>query len=346
MKKVQFLLIVLSIIACTKSPVKPADSEIPTPDSPVLSADSVMVSLKAVLDFSEEPLTKASSQDDLYGLRVYQLIYDGRDDCWNVEPVAYGTFDDLSKVVVKMAKAFKYGIDLTYIPNGKNLVYSDSKGHYGAPFDPVWVENGDLNTVLYYTTSLGTGKPVPFLTGDIRGKNDAANQTYAWPAITRYQGSVICDPSAESTAEVKLYSQMIGFRISISDFDRGSVFLLGTFGQKLYATHNSDNTGLLDCIVCMEYLPSIVWIDNYRYVTNKDTDILEFLKDKMNYQGVSLVFKDTDGSEIILYSNPHFTTYRNTRYVMSFSLSNAIRNGGITAEVVNEGEMTDVDFPL
>ena len=338
------LLAIFAAVACNKAQVTPEDNGGEGPVTPAISADSVFVSFKAVLDFSEEPLTKAGSSDDLYGLRVYQLVYDGRDDCWRAEPVAYGTFDDLSKVVVKMAKAFKYGIDLTYIPDGKNLVYSDAKGHYGIPFDPLWVTNGDLNTILYYNSSYGGVRPNPFTTVAIRGKNDSDNEPLDWPTITRYQGSAICDPSTQSTAEVKLYSQMIGFRISISDFDRGSVFLLGTFGQKLYATRNSDNTGLLDYVVCMEYLPSIAWIDNYRY--NKDTDFSVFLENKMNYQGVYLVFKDTDGSEIILYSNPYFTTYRNTRYVMSFSLSDAIRNGGISAEVVDEGEMTESAFPF
>lgn len=342
-------MLVAVLSSCGKQIIDPVpeNDEDPGKDTPVLSKDSVFVSLKASLDFSEEPLTKSGSQDDLYGIRVYQLVYSERDECWYPEIVAYGTFDDLEKAVVKMAKSFNYGIDITFVPDGKNLVYSDSKGHYGAPFDPVWTENGDLNTMMYYNASYGGGKPVGLNTGNVQDKNntDGGLQASSWPTITRYQGSAICNPAKEESVNVKLFSQMIGFRISISDFESGSVYLSGTFGQKIYATRNNDGSGLLDTVVCMEYMPSIEWLGNYRY-SGSIEGILDFLKDKMNYQGVSLIYSDSDGSEVTLYNNPYFITTRNTRYTMSFSLSDAIRNGGITAEVVDEGDMTESPFTM
>ena len=71
-----FIALLLAFVACHRITPDPEPEPEPEPEPvvPVLSPDSTYVSLKAALDFSEEPLTKAGSQDDLYGIRVYQRI--------------------------------------------------------------------------------------------------------------------------------------------------------------------------------------------------------------------------------------------------------------------------------
>ena len=138
----------LAIFSCNKPIDKnPEETEL----TPVISPDSVYVSLKANLSFSEQTLTKAGSADDLYGIRVYQFVKttNPQYDFTESRYAAYGTFDDLSKAVIKMAKSYKYGIVVTYIPNGKKLVHQFADGHYGVPFHAVHVANGALNQVMY-----------------------------------------------------------------------------------------------------------------------------------------------------------------------------------------------------
>lgn len=333
--------LLLAFVAChriTPDP-EPLPEPEPEPVVPVLSPDSTYVSLKAALDFSEEPLTKAGSQDDLYGIRVYQLSQSG--------PLmtAYGTFDDLSTAIVKMAKAYRYGIDVTYIPNGKNLVHKYSAGYYGVPFDNELNSNhGNLNQVMYIST-IGT-EVHPFIYGAVqeKGITDYTNSVNNWSTITRYQGVAICNPAVDSSVEVKLYAQMIGFRISISDFESGTVTLGGQDGHKYTTKPDANKNGLIDVVVCLESMPSISE-ENYIY-TQEDIDPVEYINNKERNQTVQLSYTDASGVFTNLYLNTNFVAKRNTRYVMSFSLSDAIRNGGITASTVNEGEMTESDFPL
>lgn len=336
-----FIALLLAFVACHRITPDPEPQPEPEPELvvPVLSPDSTYVSLKAALDFSEEPLTKAGSQDDLYGIRVYQITDSG--------PVmtAYGTFDDLSKAIVKMAKAYKYGIDLTYIPNGKNLVHRYSDGHYGVPFDAVWnSNNGTINQVLY--TKSGDQPVWPFTYGVVqeKGITDYMVQSNNWSSVTRYQGVAICNPAVDSSVDVKLYAQMIGFRIAISDFEKGSVSLGGTYGHKYVVRPDANKSALIDIAVCLELMPSIS--QEMEIFSHDDVDIVQYIMDKDCYHTVELIYNDGSGNDIVLYSNVNFYAKRNTRYVMSFSLSDAIRNGGITASTVNEGEMTESDFPL
>ncbi len=258
---------------------------------------------------------------------------------------AYGTFDDLNTAVVKMAKAYRYGIDVTYIPNGKNLVHKYSAGFYGVPFDNELNSNhGSLNQVMYIST-IGT-EVHPFFYGAVqeKGITDYTNASNNWSTVTRYQGVAICNPAVDSSVEVKMYAQMIGFRISISDFESGTVTLGGQDGHKYTTKPDANKNGLIDVVVCLESMPSVSE-ENYIY-TQEDIDPVEYINNKERNQTVQLSYTDASGVFTNLYLNTNFVAKRNTRYVMSFSLSDAIRNGGITASAVNEGEMTESDFPL
>lgn len=305
---------------------------------PEVSPDSAYVSLKAALDFSSEPLTRAVTQDGLYALRVYQITSGG--------PVmtAYGTFDDLGKAIVKMAKMNKYGIDLAYIPDGKNRVHKFPDGHYGVPFDAVWVANGSLNRVMY--TKAGDQPVWPLTYGVVQetGITDYMVQSNNWSTVTRYQGVAFCDPASQATVEVKLYAQMIGFRISITDFTKGAVTLSGTYGHQYTVQPDENKSAVIDVVVCLELMPSVSQ-DTALY-SQEGVDYEQYIMDKECYHTVQLIYNDGAGSDVVLYNNVSFYSKRNIRYTMSFSLSDAIRNGGISAQTIDEGLMTEVPFPL
>lgn len=335
----KFRIILLALLAvaigCSKSnPNTPTE---PDPDIPTVSPDSTLVSLRTSLDFTAEPLSKAGSQDDLYGIRVYQLSKSGP------LPVAYGTFDNLNTAIVKLAKAYKYGIDVTYIQNGKNLVHKYSGGYYGVPFDnEIHANHPPLNQMTYLKNV--DDQVYPLSSGAVQeaGITNYGIEYNNWSSVKRYQGVAVCDPSKQESVDIKLYLQMIGFRISISDFDSGTVTLCGQYGHKYRATPNTNKEGLIDVVVCLESMPSVS--EEVYLWTQEGVDVIDHILSKERNQTVMLSYSDNDGNITNLYMNTNFRAKRNTRYTMSFSLSDAIRNGGITATTVDEGNMTEEGF--
>lgn len=87
-----------------------------------------------ILDIFEEPLTRASG-NDLYGIQVYS--------CPDVEgsttyiPYAYGLFDDIDGITIKLLAGYKYKFESTMIVDGKNKLYSSpsNSNSFNSPFD-------------------------------------------------------------------------------------------------------------------------------------------------------------------------------------------------------------------
>lgn len=95
-------------------------SEPPVPESNI-HPDSVIVGVNPIIHIDSEPLSsRASNNDDLYALQVWVQIKPENGTQWYIStlPYARGYFDDLSKVVLKLAKKQTYGFTVAYIPNG------------------------------------------------------------------------------------------------------------------------------------------------------------------------------------------------------------------------------------
>ena len=344
-KNLLFFFLVVACISCTKN-ASPLDS--PSDNDPVISPDSVLVSLNANIGIEKVPLTKSGSSDDLYAVRIYQY-FTGQIG----EPMiaAYGTFDDLSKAIVKMSKKHLYGIDIAYIPNAKNLVYH-SGDSWGVPFNAVWNENGGLNEMMYPGLS---AEPVWGLEhGAIQEKDitDYLVQSNNWSTIQRYQGVAFCNPAVSSSVNITLYTMMVGFRLEISDFTSGTVSIGGMDGHK-YSAKPDNGSAILDIVVCMENLPTCHSLYNPDELANAQSfdsfakEYMEHYSDRINPASpVNISYTDDGGNELVLYHNQTFNPERNTKYVLKFSLSDAIANGGISANLADEGEMGEKDFQL
>ena len=76
-------------------------------------------------------------------------------------------------------------------------------------------------------------------------------------------------------------------------------------------------------------------------------EYMEHYSDRINPDSpVNISYTDDGGNELVLYHNQTFNPERNTKYVLKFSLSDAIANGGISANLADEGEMGEKDFQL
>ena len=341
-------------------PMEPDTPEIPidpdTPESPELpeiSSDSTWVSFKSKLEFSEEPLVKSSNnRDDLYLLVIKQVIpsndYNGN-PYTDYANYAWGYFDDLSLAIFKLSKLSKYSFALAYIPNGKNLIHEYGNGIYGAPFYPQYndVDPLPINTIKYGPNGGGSiqeGVAQP------KGSSDSNFTKYYWNNIERYQGLVEnFDPSKSDIVNIKLYRMMIGFKITVEDFTEGAVVIGGTHGINYTLRPNSTGTSVLDIEIETPMMPSIGSVFsgmqlNFDNCTEEELD--SWIMEKINYgfDQVHISYYDKNGDELKLYTQYQFHYKRNTKYILSFSLSDAISNGGISPEIVEDSEMEETSL--
>ena len=217
------------------SPVEPDLPDTPEPPIPEISTDTVEVSVKSAIHIDSEPLSTRSSINDLYALQVIQQIpaknelgYEFTED----KAYAHGYFDDLSKIVIQLAKRYNYSFSLAYIPNGKNLIYQYPEGYYGLPCVNLYGKNGDLNEIIYgdgfQLDGIGS---VSTQTRDISSSLLIDN---SFSPIERYQGMVVnFNPNKQTSVHIDLYRMMMGFQLNISDFYSGVITLwAGDNGHK------------------------------------------------------------------------------------------------------------------
>jgi hypothetical protein len=329
-------------------PDLPDTPELPTPE---ISADTVEVSVNSAIHIDSELLSTRSSINDLYAIQVWQKVPTTNEvgfswtECWTY---AHGYFDDLSKAVIKLAKRYKYGITIAYIPNGKNLLHQYPDGVYGAPCYNAFGENGALNELVY-----GDGFALMHIDSggtQVKGIDDYKIQSNGWSPIERYQGVVVdFDPNTESTINIKLYRMMIGFKLNISDFNNGVVTISGVHGHQYHAYPDGNGNGTLDIVIETDVMPTatnILWAYEQQMYGEYDLEHYTNLLLHNNTMQVHISYTNEGGETINLYRNQYFEYTRNTKYTLSFSLSDAIRNGGISAEVVEDNEMGEEEFPL
>lgn len=325
-------------------------SEPPAPESNI-HPDSVIVGVNPIIHIDSEPLSTRSSINDLYAIQVWQQVPSTNEvgfswtECFTY---AHGYFDDLSKAVIKLAKKYKYGITIAYIPDGKNLLHQYPDGVYGAPCYNAFGVNGALNELVY-----GDGFALMHIDSggtQVKGIDDYRIQSNGWSPIERYQGVVVdFDPNTESTINIKLYRMMMGFKLNISDFNTGVVTIRGMLGHQYHAYPDGNGNGTLDIVIETDVMPTsanILWAYEQQMYGEYDLEYYTNLLLHNNTTQVHISYRNEEGETIELYRNLYFEYTRNTKYKLSFSLSDAIRNGGIAAEVVEDEEMGEEEFPL
>ena len=111
---------------------------------------TVALSLGGELRETQTPMMSANrvgeENNDLYGIqiKVGNILWDGY--------YAWGIFDDLTGVTVDLAPSKTYSIIVTYIPDGKNLVYNygdDTNVCYDIPFNTFGWSETTMNKFNY-----------------------------------------------------------------------------------------------------------------------------------------------------------------------------------------------------
>ena len=145
---------------------------------------------------------------------------------------------------------------------------------------------------------------------------------------------------------------MVGIKLIIDDFTKGTVTVSSTYGKKYSVSPASNsNTNTLDIVVELLDMPIVGTLFNGTDVGAMNKPIEEFTEivnsEKPFYDvwpgALFITYKDENSDEITLYANQLFNYKRLTKHVLQFSVSDAIANGGIQPNIKDDinGDLTE-----
>lgn len=239
---------------------------------------------------------------------------------------------------------------MTYIPNGKNIVYKESGTNtYGSPFYCLGAggdHTGEYNEFVYtderywYMMMYGGVQKI--------GVTDYMTQSNLFNDVERYQG-VLYDfyATAENPiATINLYRMMVGFKLIINDFTEGEITLstMGGYSYSISAQEDS-TTATLEQIVELPSMP-VVDMVNTHFIgwTQEHIESQQPFPDEQSFP-LYIKYTNSEGNELSLYSNLTFVYQRLKTHVLEFSLPEII-NSGIQSNIKDEinGELDETEW--
>lgn len=150
------------------------------------------------MEVMQEDGAQKSSSTDLYAVQVYSALNESA----MLNYYAYGLFDDISTIKLKLQTKLFYKVKVTCVKDGKNVLGQDGMSRYGKPFD--------INSSSV-AASVGEGlvahKTVGFKSielGETLLKGES--RTYKRPICDRYYGEtglIYCDKQTDFALELK-----------------------------------------------------------------------------------------------------------------------------------------------
>ena len=217
-------------------------------DSANLQCEEVTVSLNISGDFDvevvQDPLTKAGSSDDAYGINVY---YDKEGDGTTNDIYAYGLFDNVADMTITLLSNHKYRVVCNLVKDARNTLFfgqafNNTFSGYAYPFQT----NSSNSTLLNNKFIIGTST---YFTGFGSGNAHRANtaspstsnyQTYA--RVNRFYGETDkYEPVPNGTIDVYLKRVVFGAKFVVSGLKGGSLSV--TCGDFFSGTYSKDNDG-------------------------------------------------------------------------------------------------------
>lgn len=190
------------------------NDDVTTPEDTPAKEYMVSIGFKGEITISEAPLGRASG-NDLYGIQVYSCSTDDEGDTYKA--YAYGLFDDLSAMTIKLIDGYKYQFVATMVPNGKEiLAYNDDIGYF-YPFVTSTKSKVPSNIFQYshttYFTSLDEGNS--YL---------ATNEKYNYPNIDRYYGEFAdYTPSENGNVTINMLRTVFGLKVIVNNLTDGTI---------------------------------------------------------------------------------------------------------------------------
>lgn len=166
----------------------------------------VQLGFSGDLDVNYEPMTRAGS-DDLYGIQVYSMP-DNSEANASWKNYAYGLFDSMDNVTIKLLKGYKYKFVATMVVDAKNVLNSHDYVNYWGPFNKSGDEDGSCavtNAFDYQATTYlnGLGSGSTYL------KNP--REIFSHPNTKRYYGELTDYVPSSKGAKAKIKMKQVNF---------------------------------------------------------------------------------------------------------------------------------------
>lgn len=224
----------------------------------------------------QDPLTKASSAVDAYGINVY---YDKEGDGATDDIYAYGLFDNVPDMTITLLSNHKYKVCCTLIKDAKNKLYfgqafNNTYSGYCYPFQT----NSSGSTLLGNRFIIGTGT---YLTGMNSGNahiitTTSPNTSNATKnaSVNRFYGETDqYVPIPNGSIDVYLKRVVFGAKFVISGVREGSLNV--TCGDFYNRTYTQDDAGteqiysFTDTYTCWQKETPMVVNINFTYTSDR-----------------------------------------------------------------------------
>ena len=207
MKRLLFLpLLVLCLSGCM---MEELDKE-----SPVQEAKEYLVPIKMageILEIEEGPLTKAGENNDLYGFQINSK----KAGETSYSPYAYGLFDDISDVKVKLISGAEYEFVCTMVMDWKSKIWGINHAGQGTPFK---MNLNNYNEFIYDTKD-------SYENDFKRGLTEVGMELYyVIPNTDRYYGTIDkIDPLSASSLSINMKRVVFGLKCIADGLTEGEL---------------------------------------------------------------------------------------------------------------------------
>ena len=320
------LLMMLTTAACSDD-IK--NEQITPLEEPVYY--NVSLNFGGEISVGEEPLTRGTATNDIYGINVY-VDTDG--DGKITEHYAYGLFDNKEDMTISLLSGYKYAFECSLVKNAKNTLY------YGSAFDNLYSgfaypfqNTSTKSTMIGNEFVLGTAYLNGLTGSDAHIAGGAtpttSNATTQSPNINRFYG--VLDeyvPVQGGVANIYLKRMVFGAKLVINGVEDGTVAVSGLWGG-LNQTVTEDYEGTATIYT----VPSITdcWGSEEEYTFTKT---------------VSLKYTSNRGTAWDLYNTLDVTFKRNTLTTITINVSPDLASGDITLTEEEMGDDNVIDLEI
>lgn len=298
MKKLSFLGLLLSFFtmwSCNSY------EEVEVKEQP--SEFMVSIGFKGEISVTDVPLSRASG-DDLYGILVYSCPDSiGKTD---YSEYAYGLFDDLTAMNVKLLGGYKYKFVATMVKDGKNKLW-ENKGEYASPFG-LNIEN----SFIYDERPDGL---LGFTPGDsFCTMKDGSN--YRRPEIDRYYGVYEnYKPIENGSVSINMLRTVFGVKVVTENLTEGTldIKIKDTPGLQIkYPSTEAENIYSL--------------YELYKTVTNKEYS-----------ETIETIISWTREDGVVVPMGTHNITYkRNRKTIITVNVEDASQENALSLSLEDE----------
>lgn len=193
-----------------------------------------------ILNISDSPLTYATASNDLYGVQVYSCpdIKEGNEgsDYQYYNVYAYGLFDDVGKMNIKLLEGYQYKFVATMVVDGKNKVRS-----WGDKFgDPFYISGSNAGSISLNNTFKYSS--FDYLNSSYLGGGHSYSSIMdmnVWrPEQDRYYGELEGYlPSEGGTATINMKRTSFGVKIIAQEMTEGKLTVKIEHSIDLFIEH-------------------------------------------------------------------------------------------------------------